>query len=54
MLAGALDRRRLTQVLLIVKPETVIGWHRRLVDRHWTSPPIRTEDVRRSTPRSER
>jgi len=39
LVASVLDRRRLTDVFLIVRPETVIGWHRRLVARHWTQPP---------------
>lgn len=42
MLAGVFDRHRLAEVFLIVKPATVIGWHRRLVARHWTQPPART------------
>ncbi|MCP4959589.1 MAG: transposase [Actinomycetia bacterium] len=50
VLAKAFDRRRLHEVLLIVKPATVIGWHRRLVARRWTYPHKTKRTGRRPTP----
>lgn len=36
VLSRAIGRDRIGRVMLIVKPATVLGWHRRLVARHWT------------------
>jgi len=38
LLSNAIDRPRRGLTFLIVRPETVIGWHHRLVARHWTQP----------------
>jgi putative transposase len=60
VLSQVLDRARLGEVFLIVKPETVLGWHRRLVARHWTQParrpgrPRTNREVRRLVLRLDR
>jgi hypothetical protein len=42
VLASAMERARPRTAFLIVRPETVLGWHRRLVAHHWTQPPTAT------------
>jgi putative transposase len=39
LLGSAMTRKRHHRAFLIVKPETVLRWHRRRIARHWTQPP---------------
>ncbi len=50
VLDRAFDRRRLDKVMLIAKPATVIGWHRRLVARRWAYPHKTKRTGRPATP----
>jgi putative transposase len=39
LLYSSMERARRNTAFLIVKPETVLRWHRRRIRRHWTQPP---------------
>jgi putative transposase len=39
ILGSAMKRARRRNAFLIVKPDTVLGWHRQRIRRHWTQPP---------------
>lgn len=39
LLGSAMTRKRHNRAFLIVKPDTVLRWHRRRIARHWTEPP---------------
>ncbi len=38
LLNNAIDHARRNATFLIIRPEIVLRWHRRLVARHWTQP----------------
>jgi hypothetical protein len=52
VLSRRFDRHRLVRVMLIVKPATVIGWHRRLVARRRPFNTTKTRSVSASAGRS--
>ena len=43
LLGSAMSRARRRNTFVIVKPETVLRWHKRRIARHWTQP---TESLR--------
>ena len=48
-----MKQRQLLDCLIIVKPATLIGWHRQIVRRHWTFHPKRRPGRPRTDPQAE-
>ncbi len=48
-----MKRQQLLSSLLVVKPATLIGWHRQIVRRHWTFRPKRKPGRPRADPEAE-
>ena len=42
VLGSVMNRARRNTAFLIVRPDTVLRWHRRRIARHWTQPPSRS------------
>jgi transposase len=47
-----MKQRQLTDCLLIIKPATLVGWHRQIIRRHWTFHPNRRPGRPRTDPQA--